>query len=158
MEKTAERDAKVYEIGYLIVPSVPEEKVAGQVSAIKDILSKHKAEVIADEGAMLRPLAYTMIKKIGTVNRRFDSAYFGWIKFEAAPVEVRLIEKEVKEVESILRLLLIHTVREHTLLSSKLNLVGPSDRKLPEGGLKNPVSIEDMDKSIDKTVSDLTIA
>jgi ribosomal protein S6 len=157
MEKTAERDAKVYEIGYLIVPSIPEEKVAGQVSAIKDILNKHKAEVIADESAMLRPLAYTMIKKIGTANRRFDSAYFGWIKFEAAPVEVRLIEKEVKEVESILRLLLINTVREHTLLSSKLNLES-SDKGVSEGGPKRPVSTEDMDKSIDKTVSDLTVA
>ena len=157
MEKTAERDVKVYEIGYLIVPSIPEEKVAGQVSAIKDILSKHKAEVIADEPAALRSLAYTMIKKIGTVNRRFDSAYFGWIKFEAAPVEVRLIEKEVKEVESILRLLLINTVREHTLLSSKLNLES-SDRNVSESGPKRPVSTEDMDKSIDKTVSDLTVA
>lgn len=157
MEKTAERDVKVYEIGYLIVPSIPEEKVAGQTSAIKDILAKHKAEVIADESASLRPLAYTMIKKIGTVNRRFDSAYFGWIKFEAAPVEVRLIEKEVKEVESVLRFLLINTVREHTLLSSKLNLES-SDKNASESGPKRPASIEDMDKSIDKTVSDLTVA
>ena len=157
MEKTAERDGKVYEIGYLLVSSIPEEKVAGQVSAIKDILNKHKAEVVADESATLRPLAYTMVKKIGTVNRRFDSAYFGWIKFEAAPVEVRLIEKEVKEVESLLRLLLIHPVREHVLLSSKLSLE-PFDKNVPEGGPKHPVSTEDMDKSIDKTVSDLTVA
>ena len=156
MEKTAEREVKVYEIGFLIVSSIPEEKVAGEVSAIKDILAKHKVEVIADEGAMLRPLAYTMIKKIGTVNRRFNSAYFGWIKFEAAPVEVRLIEKEVKEVESILRLLLINTVREHTLLSSKLDL--ETSDKVSEGAVKRPVSTEDMDKSIDKTVSDLTVA
>jgi len=154
MEKTAERDVKVYEIGYLIVPSIPEEKVAGQISIIKDILAKHKAEIIADESAALRDLSYTMVKKIGTVNRRFDSAYFGWIKFEAAPVEVRLIEKEVKEVESVLRLLLISTVREHVLLSSKLDLES-SDK--PEG-TKAPVSTEDLDKSIDKTVSDLTVA
>ena len=149
MEKTAERDIKVYEIGYLIVPSVPEEKIAGEISAIKDVLNKHKAELIADEPATLRPLAYTMVKKIGTVNRRFDSAYFGWIKFEAAPVEVRLIEKEVKEVDSVLRLLLISTVREHTLLSNKLNL---------EALEKGPVSTEDLDKSIDKTVNDLAVA
>jgi len=149
MEKTAERDIKVYEIGYLIVPSIPEEKVAGEISAIKDVLNKHKAELIADEPATLRPLAYTMVKKIGTVNRRFDSAYFGWIKFEAAPVEVRLIEKEVKEVDSVLRLLLISTVREHTLLSNKLNL---------ESLEKGPVSTEDLDKSIDKTVNDLAVA
>ena len=157
MEKTAERDVKVYEVGYLIVPSIPAEKVAAEISIIKDVLSKHKAEVIADETASLRSLAYTMVKKIGTVNRRFDSAYFGWIKFEVAPVEVRLIEKEVKEVESILRLLLINTVREHTLLSSKLDIES-SDKKMAEGGAKHPVSTEDMDKSIDKTVSDLTVA
>ena len=157
MEKTAERDAKVYEIGYLIVPSVPAEGVAEQTNMIKDILAKHKAGVIADESATLRALSYTMVKKIGTANRRFDSAYFGWIKFEAAPVEVRLIEKEVKEVESILRLLLINTVREHTLLSNKLNLES-SEKGRSEESPKGPVSIEDMDKSIDKTVSDLTVA
>jgi ribosomal protein S6 len=157
MEKTAEREVKVYEIGYLIVPSIPEEKVSGEINAIKDILAKHKAGIIADESATLRPLAYTMVKKIGTTNRRFDSAYFGWIKFEAAPVEVRLIEKEVKEVESILRLLLINTIREHTLLSNKLSLES-SDKETPDGSVKGPVSIEDMDKSIDKTVSDLTVA
>jgi ribosomal protein S6 len=155
MEKTAERDVKVYEIGYLIVPSIPEEKVAGEVTVIKDVLAKHKAEVIADESATLRPLAYTMVKKVGTSNRRFDSAYFGWVKFEAAPVEVQLIEKEMKAVESVLRFLLINTVREHTLLSSKLNF-DASDRK-PEVA-KGPVSIEDMDKSIDKTVNDLSVA
>jgi len=157
MEKTAERDVKVYEIGYLIVASIPEEKVAGEISAIKDILAKHKAEVIADESATLRPLAYTMVKKIGTVNRRFDSAYFGWVKFEAAPVEVRLIEKEVKEVDSVLRFLLINTVREHALLASKLNLEA-SEKGSSEGTSKQPASTEDMDKSIDKTVSDLTVA
>ena len=157
MEKTAERDVKVYEIGYLILPSIPEEKVAGEISLIKDILIKHKAELIADESATLRPLAYTMVKKIGITNRRFDSAYFGWIKFEAAPVEVRLTEKEVKEVDSILRLLLINTVREHTLLSSKLDLEA-TGKDVPEGAAKRPVSTEDMDKSIDKTVNDLNVA
>ncbi|HAO64832.1 TPA: hypothetical protein DCQ44_02520 [Candidatus Taylorbacteria bacterium] len=155
MEKTAERDVKVYEIGYLLVPTIPEEKVAGEISAIKEVLAKHKAELIADEAATLRPLSYTMIKKIGTANKRFDSAYFGWIKFEAAPVEVRLIEKEVKEVESVLRLLLINTVREHTLLSSKLD-IDLSDKNMAEG--KRPASAEDLDKSIDKTVKDLAVA
>ncbi len=157
MEKTAERDAKVYEIGFLIVPSIPEEKIAEETAGIKDILAKHKATLIADEMASMRRLSYTMIKKIGTANRRFDSAYFGWIKFEAAPVEVRLIEKEVKEQDCILRLLLISTVREHTLLSSKLD-VERSDKETSDGASKRPVSTEELDKSIDKTVKDLSVA
>lgn len=156
MEKTAERDAKVYEIGFLIVPSIPEEKIAAETAGIKDILAKHKATLIADETASMRRLAYTMVKKIGTANRRFDSAYFGWIKFEAAPVEVRLIEKEVKEMDSVLRILLISTVREHTLLSSKLD-IERSEKEASEGP-KRPVSTEELDKSIDKTVHDLSVA
>ena len=157
MEKTAERDAKVYEIGFLIVPSIPEEKIAAETAGIKDVLAKHKATLIADETASMRRLAYTMIKKIGTANRRFDSAYFGWIKFEAAPVEVRLIEKEVKEIDSILRLLLISTVREHTLLSSKLSLTEHAEKEKSEARAKGPVSTEELDKSIDKTVQDLSV-
>src|SRR4051812_12592312 len=84
---------KVYEIGYLLVSSIPKEKVADVATKLKDVLTKKKAEIIAEEGPELIPLAYTMIKKIGTSNHRFDQAFFGWVKFELSASEIEEVKK-----------------------------------------------------------------
>jgi len=63
MEKTAERDGKVYEIGYLIVPSIGDEKVAGQVTRLKTFSPSTRRRLLPMSRPMLRPLAYTMVKK-----------------------------------------------------------------------------------------------
>jgi hypothetical protein len=49
---------------------------------LKNVLSKKGASIIGEEAPELIPLSYTMIKKIGTTNHRFDQAFFGWVKFE----------------------------------------------------------------------------
>jgi ribosomal protein S6 len=60
MDKNIKEDRQqVYEIGYLLVSSIPEEKVAGEVDALKAILSKKGAEFIGEEAPELRTLAYT---------------------------------------------------------------------------------------------------
>jgi transketolase len=43
------KEGKVYEVGYIIVPTVAPDHVAKEVDALKAILSKNKAEVISEE-------------------------------------------------------------------------------------------------------------
>src|SRR5690348_15230815 len=94
-ETSQKNDAmKVYEIGYLLVSSIPGEKVADITAALKGILVKKGASLIAEEAPELRNLAYTMIKKIGTANQRFHTAYFGWLKFELAIGEIQSVKEE----------------------------------------------------------------
>jgi hypothetical protein len=72
---------KVYEIGYLLLSSIPREKVADG-SRFSRTFFQRKAQNYRREAPELIPLSYTMIKKIGTANHRFDQAFFGWVKFE----------------------------------------------------------------------------
>lgn len=168
MADTIKDDAqKVYEIGYLLVSSVPPEKVEGIVASMKDVLSKKEAEIISEEAPELISLAYTMIKKIGTANHRFDQGYFGWIKFQASGKDVEEIKKTFEMHPDMLRLLLITTVRENTYLGQKavaapvlansMNSVEGGEiagtETLPGMDAKaETVVAEEMDKSIDDMV------
>src|SRR3982751_3608190 len=94
---------KVYEIGYLLVSSIPREKVADAAASLKNVLSKKNAEIIAEEAPELIPLAYTMIKKIGTANHRFDQAFFGWVKFELSTAAIEEVKKTFDINPDVLR-------------------------------------------------------
>ncbi len=50
----------------------------------------------------------------------YDTAYFGWIKFEAAPEAALEIKKAMDANEKVLRYLLIKTARENTLYGDKV--------------------------------------
>lgn len=120
MEKNLKEDImQVYEIGYLLVSSIPEEKVADEVTTLKAVLTKKDAEFIGEEAPELRTLAYTMIKKIGTANIRFTQGYFGWFKFELAKKEIESVKKAIDENKNVLRSLIITTVRDNTYLGKK---------------------------------------
>ena len=147
--KTEQADSKVYEIGYILVSSIPEEKIAAEVASIKDILTKNKTSIIAEEAPQLQDLAYTMVKKIGAVNRRFDTGYFGWIKFDGPVAAAQTIEKQVMALESVLRHLFITTTREDTRIASKLNL-----EKADEEG-KPKVASEEAEKTVEKAAETL---
>ncbi len=154
---------KVYEIGYLLVSSVPTEKVADIATSLKDVLlkkpGKKAAEIISEETPELIELSYTMIKKIGTANQRFDRGYFGWIKFELSASEIEEVKKTFEMHPDMLRILLIITVKENTFLGKKApeSATVVATETLPIPGIVSPVipaSIEDMDKSIDEMVKE----
>ncbi len=160
MDKELKEDQKqVYEIGYLLVSSIPEEKVASEIVSLKDILSKKNAEIIAEEAPELRTLAYTMIKKIGTSNHKFDQGYFGWFKFELAKKEIESVKKSFEANPSVLRVLVISTIRENTYLGKKApvaSIISKEEEVVsPEGVESAPVaSVEEIDKSIDEMVKE----
>ena len=64
--------------------------------------------------------AYSIKKAANGIKRNFDTAYFGWIKFDAGDAPIAKIKKFFDENENILRFLLINTVREDTLYSPKI--------------------------------------
>lgn len=157
VEKT---DNKVYEIGFLVVPSVSEDKIGAEYSSLKDILEKHKAVVISEEAPRMRALTYEMRKETAGKYQKYTQAYFGWIKFEVIPEAVTKIEAGFKKQPSILRYLLVKTVRENTMTSPKV----PSYRRtevpkfeekkdVPEGE-KKVVSESELDKAIDAVIAE----
>ncbi|MEK7184631.1 MAG: 30S ribosomal protein S6 [Patescibacteria group bacterium] len=164
-ENLREDKLQVYEIGYLLVSSIPEDKVESEVSKLKEILSNKKADFIGEETAELRTLAYTMIKKIGQANHRFDKGYFGWFKFELASKEIESVKKLFEENQNVLRILLVNTIRENTYLGKKSAVPAPETplesvavEAIVDGAVEvipAVASIEEMDKSIEAMVKEV---
>jgi len=104
-------ETRVYEVGFLVIPTVTEEELPREVTALKDVLDKEKATVISEEFPKFRALAYPMQKRISGAIQSYANAYFGWVKFEAAPESALTIEQAFKKSDKVLRYILIKTVR-----------------------------------------------
>ena len=157
---------QIYEIGYLLISSIPEEKVNTEFALLKEILLKKGAEFIAEEAPELRTLAYTMTKKIGASNSRFSQGYFGWFKFELSKKETESVKKAFEGNPHMLRMLFITTVKEGTYLGKKSPSASLSrvEEVVVEQAVSPvevvaevpavPVSVEEIDKSIDEMVKE----
>lgn len=113
-------DKTIYEIGYNLIPTISEEEVAKQVGKMKEKITSLNGEIISDEYPNQIKLAYEMIKEINNKNVRFNSAYFGWIKFEMDPSDVAEIKKMADGDVNVLRHIIIKTVRENTIYTPKI--------------------------------------
>jgi len=155
-------EEKIYEVGYHIVSSVSEENIPAEVEKIKTYLAKEKAIIISEEAPKLRPLAYPIKKAYGGTYKVFDKAYFGFIKFELGEdVDIKTIDLAMKNNESVLRYIIIKTVRENTMYSPKITVFSNKDAKIKTTFKEDKVvkgekqaTIEEIDKSIDALVSE----
>jgi ribosomal protein S6 len=157
-------DKKIYEIGYHIVPSVPEDKLGEEVSSLKEVLEKNGAVIISEESPKLRALSYEMRKESAGKYKKYTMAYFGWIKFEALAEKSITIGEAFKNNSSILRYILIKTVRENTMSTPRI----PSYKKAPVAGIpkseakkegeeevkKEEISDSELDKAIDAVIAE----
>ncbi|HMO79055.1 MAG TPA: 30S ribosomal protein S6 [Candidatus Paceibacterota bacterium] len=116
-QKTNEK--KLYELSFNIVPASKEKAIA-ELEIIKKVLSKHKSEIVKENQLELINLAYTMIKKIGEKNHRFDQAFFGSILFHSTAKDVELIKEEIDSNKNIIRFLLIKTVNDPEHSTNKI--------------------------------------
>jgi ribosomal protein S6 len=151
--------ASVYEVGFHIVPAVSPETLPKEVDAIKAVLGKQGATIISEEAPKMRPLSYPMTKAIGQSRATYETAYFGWIKFEAPVGSVAEINKAMDANEKVLRYLLIKTVRENTLYGAKILAEEKKEEESEKEAAKPAaqadkpaLSAEELDKSIDKLV------
>lgn len=104
-------ETQSYELAFHVLPTVAEGEVSSIFEAIKEIIKKEGGEVSDEEAPERFELAYEVVKHIEGKNRKFRSAYFGWIRFKAAPSAAVAINAEVEENNSILRQLLVKLTR-----------------------------------------------
>lgn len=158
----------IYEVSYLLLPSIALEQITGKVTSIKKMLSSVGAQTISDESPVLIDLSYPMTKVVQTVRHKCTSGYFGWIKFEATKEAITAIKKNFDMDGDILRYLIIKTVRENTLLGGKMKLkfeevkrplgVGPQGASYDGEVTEAPVATKDATpEEIDKSIDDLVI-
>jgi ribosomal protein S6 len=153
-----EGSQRVYEVGYLLLPSIPEERLSENSDAIKKMISDVSGTIISQGDPQFRNLSYEMVKTIGTRNEKFRTAYFGWIKFETDAENIAPLQEKLKMTDAILRFLLIKTVREDTLSSFARaeEMAVESDGEdvsAPESEADTVAPDEEIDKSIDELVA-----
>ncbi len=149
----------VYEVSYLLLPSLATEQVPGKASSLKEMVTRLGGAVISDENPVLIDLAYPMVKVVGTDRHKAATSYFGWIKFEITTEGVEKVKKAFDADVDILRYLIVKTVRENTLLNGKMKLQKEEKTMREDDNVEDapvePVketAPEEVDKSIDELV------
>ncbi len=160
MDKELEKisaSPQVYEAGFHIVPTVAEDDLGARVTVIRDAIEAAGGRMIADEYPKHMDLAYPMMKIVANKRALYHSAYFGWMKFEVEPKGILAIEKALKRNESIIRFILVKTVRENTMVPKKV-----LQQKRGEEVLRTTVKVEEKpaltEEELDKTIEDLVIS
>lgn len=140
-EKAPKTD--IYEVGYLIVPTVSEEKVGAEVDVIKEAFNKAGGTLVSEGNPAYINLSYPMRSEGEKGGKMFDTAHFGWVKFEVSPDAIGRLDKALKDNQKILRFVLVKTVREDTFIPMAervdTSAYASEDGEDAEGGEKKSV-------------------
>lgn len=103
----SERDLVSYELAFHVLPTVAEGEVANVFQKLKDVITKHGGTILVEESPVRFDLAFEVVKYLEGRNRKFSSAYFGWIRFSIDPAQLAEITEVVKGTKELLRHLVI---------------------------------------------------
>lgn len=99
-------ELQAYELAFHILPTVTEGEVKTVFDAIKAEITKFGGVLHEEEVPARFELAYEIVKPLEGRNRKFSSAYFGWVRFELDGGKVAELTTEVEHMKEILRYLL----------------------------------------------------
>jgi ribosomal protein S6 len=106
-----ERELASYELAFHVLPTVAEGEVTTVFETIKNHLTKLGGTITIEEAPARFDLAYEVDKYLEGRNRKFTSAYFGWVRFTIEPVKLAEIAETVEGTKEILRHLLIRLTK-----------------------------------------------
>ncbi len=131
-----ETEQRMYEIGYLLSPLIPEEKLDEEISVLRKIIEEKQGFIMSEVRPKIQKLAYP-IKKL-------ETAYFGWIKFTAEPKVLSKINPPTGGEEKVIRFLITEIIKEP--LSKKII----KKKKTIISGIKEGVKFEEIDKKLEE--------
>ena len=153
-----EANSRVYELGYLLVPTLSEEDVPVAFGNLKELVSSLGGIAISDEMPKMLALAYPMVKVITNVRNKFKNAYFGWVKFTMDSDKVLELKKRLDLDPNFIRFLILKTVKENTINAKRFVRGEIAHRRTKSEKSENdktavPVNKEEIDKEIDAMVA-----
>lgn len=160
MENITLRDdgnLKIYELGYLLSPTITEENLSKETGAVKEALGTGSF-VISELEPKMKEIAYQMEKTISGKKNIFETAYFGSVYFQAEPESINAIKKNIDKNENIIRYLVIRRNKEILMAPKKVYSprVKPThspteaDKNIPSATVINEA---ELDKTIEKLVA-----
>ena len=151
-----------YEFAFHVLPTVAEGEVAGVFEEIKAHIST-LGEIFDEEAPERTDLVYPIIKSTDGKNRKYTSAYFGWVRFKLNAEQVDVLMEELGAMSQILRHLLIkltaieearpfrfHVYRKSVKMVETVQESDIIEEVLSEVEEDVVISEEDLEKSLDK--------
>lgn len=150
-----EGEQKIYELGFLLVPALGDEKMGSESDNIRNILEA-SGKIISSEAPKTQELEYDMDKVTSGKKQHFSSAYFGFFIFETEANNIEKIKKELDKNDNILRFLMIVRTKDSLVVPKRKTVSTSASKSLGIGKQKVPVKIEKIDeKELDKTIDEL---
>jgi ribosomal protein S6 len=112
-------ETRTYELGYILVPTVPEVEVPEKVTALKTTLEAVEGIVTSEGAPEFIDLAYQIEKNVKSKKMKWNQGYFGWIKFTAGPETLETLKKSFDANLDVMRYLLIKTDAENVVTFKK---------------------------------------
>lgn len=104
-------DAAHYELAFHVLPTVAEGEVADVFASLKGAIEAAGGSITSEEEPSRFDLAYEIIKYLEGRNRKFTSAYFGWVRFTFEPTKLAELVETVEGENRLLRHLLIRLTK-----------------------------------------------
>jgi ribosomal protein S6 len=150
-------NSRVYELGYLLVPTIGELDVPVVVGNLKELISSFDGIAISDEMPKMLNLAYPMVKVVANVRNKFKTAYFGWAKFTMDSDKILKLKKRLDLDPNFVRFLILKTVKENTINVKRFMRGETAYRKTKTEKNGNekavPINKEEIDKEIEARVA-----
>lgn len=148
------KEAKTYEIGYLLTPFLPAEQVEESVEAMhKAWIADLDGLTIIKTAPKMRSLAYPVSKFINNKKSTFKEAYFGAVKFQISPEKIRTIKELLDKDNNIIRFLIVSVPKNaERILSPRgagARRVRPAATKEDGAGKGEEMTSEEIDKEIE---------
>jgi len=151
-----ENDSLIYEIGYHLLPNIDEPEIPIQSLKVKSIIEESGGVIISEGMPKMTILSYEISKSIDSKKYKFNKAYFGWVKFELDSSKISDIKSKIENLASILRFLIVKTVREDTMHTPKIPMFkkesSVKEEKTEEHAERPKATEAEIDKSIEELV------
>lgn len=161
-------EPSVYEVSYLIVPSVAQENLPEKISALRGVIESAGGKLLDEGDPKYQDLAYDMATVVANKKVVHKAGYFGWLKFEINPTSIKKIDEKFETNTELIRFLIIKTVREDTLAPieavfasereekarKEREKMKPTPIKKEVENIENPASKEEIDETIEKLIVD----
>lgn len=156
-----ESEPRIYELGFLLTPTIEEGKVAEEAGRLKEYVASAGGLILSEEHPKSIPLSYPMEGRVEGKKKIFREAYFGWVKFHHDPSAIVSLEKTLKDDPNVIRFLVIKVPKENTA-SSRLSGFGGRGKKKDDSrpkkdgvSEKTPPALSDAE--LDKTIEELVV-
>ena len=111
-----DQEVATYELAFHVLPTVAEGEVESVYNALKTHITKAGGQLFDEEAPQRFDLAYDIEKYLEGRNRKFSSAYFGWLRFRLDPQSLATVTESVEATKELLRFLIVRLTKTEEAL------------------------------------------